>query len=137
MENNVRLNKNGIMSRKRGVQSISCREGKLWITASGQSGDILLCEGDSCETRGFRDICVQAFEDSALTVTTKKIIKGDADRHGRRLLDRFFRMDGWSFSGRLAQSPQTTIGASPKALGGKRGRAKLSSEPLAPVSPQR
>lgn len=85
----IRLRRNEVTANKRGVRSISCHSGILWITASG-TGDILLRAGETLESRGMSDLCVQALEDSVLRVEACRaslLSKGDAPAtksHGSR-----------------------------------------------------
>lgn len=71
-QNRITLSKGEILTRKKGVCEIVCLEGNLWITCKGCISDIVLGAGEHRELNGFRDICVQAFEKSCLTIETGK-----------------------------------------------------------------
>lgn len=84
---NIRLRQNGLLAKRRGIRNISCDSGILWVTARG-TGDILLRAGESVDTEGCRDLCVQALEDSEFRMESGRatqFAKGDAPAaKGRR-----------------------------------------------------
>jgi hypothetical protein len=57
-----------ILSAHKGISEIFCASGKVWITAAGCETDMFLASGERRDMAGFRDICVQALEDSRVVL---------------------------------------------------------------------
>jgi hypothetical protein len=63
----VHLSHNGVLSERRGIRSVTCVSGALWITGRG-TGDILLRAGDEFDVSLVKDLCVQSLGDSTVSL---------------------------------------------------------------------
>jgi hypothetical protein len=64
----ITLRRGEILTRKTGVREVACLAGALWVTARNCADDILLRAGERYRKEGLRDVCVQAFEESTVTM---------------------------------------------------------------------
>jgi hypothetical protein len=78
----VHLAHNGVLYERRGIRSVACVSGALWLTGRG-TGDVLLRAGDELDVSLVKDLCVQSLGDSELKLESgpgKTNRKGDAPR---------------------------------------------------------
>jgi len=68
-ETSITLTTGAILDRARPITALRCHEGTLWVTARGVAADLLVRTGESIDLAKLTDVCVQACQESKLTVT--------------------------------------------------------------------